>query len=110
MPLSPLHLYKKFSGTDEKGLVSLRGLAALNIYFGRNQHTSQAAFSEFLKNLTYQALSQENGNIFLSFDDATNLVHSIVNAFIDKEKDEIEKTFKISEEIKTKLDTKFNAI
>ena len=110
MPLSPLHLYKKFSGTDKKGLVSLRGLAALNIYFGKNQHTSQATFSEFLKNLTYEALSQENDNVFLSFDDATNLVHSIVNAFIDKEKDEIEKTFKISEEIKTKLDTNFNAL
>ena len=34
----------------------------------------------------------------------------IVNAFIDKEKDDIEKKFKISEEIKTKLDTKFDAI
>ena len=63
-----------------------------------------------MKNLTYHALSQENDNIFLPFNDATNLVHSIVNAFIEKEKDEIEKTFKISEEIKTKLDTKFNAI
>ena len=103
-----LHLYKKFSGTDAKGLVSLHGLALLNIYFSGNQHASQTAFSEFLKNLTYQALSQENDNIFLSFDDATNLVHLIVNAFIDKEKDEIEKTFKISEETKTKLDTKFD--
>ena len=34
----------------------------------------------------------------------------IVNAFIDKEKDDIEKKIKISEEIKTKLDTKFDAI
>ena len=52
MPLLHLHLYKKFSGTDAKGLVSLHGLAALNIYFGGNQHASQTAFSEFLKNLT----------------------------------------------------------
>ena len=91
MSLLPLYLYKKFSGTDAKGLFSLHGSAPLNIYFGRNQHASQTAFSEFLKNLTHQALSQENDNIFSSFDDATNLVHSIVNAFIDKEKDEIEK-------------------
>ena len=70
----------------------------------------QTAFSEFLTNLTYQALSQENDDIFLSFDNGIYLVQSIVNAFIDKEKDEIEKTFKISEEIKTELDTKFDVI
>ena len=108
MPLLPLHLYKKFAETDAKELVSLHGLAALNIYFGGSQHASQTAFSEFLTNLTYQALSQENDDIFLSFENAIYLVQSIVNAFINKEKDEIEKTFKISEEIKTKLDTKFD--
>ena len=110
MPLLPLHLYKKFGGADAKGLVSLHGLAALNIYFGGNQHASQTAFSGFLTNLTYQALSQEHDDIFLSFDNAIYLVQSKVNAFVDKEKDEIEKTFKISEEIKTKLDTKFDVI
>ena len=110
MLLSPLHLYKKFAGTDAKGLVSLHGLAALNIYFGGNQHASQIVFSEFLTNLTYQALSQENDDIFLSFENAIYLVQSIVDAFIDKEKDEIEKVFKISEKIKTKLDTKFYVI
>ena len=110
MPLSPLHLYRKFAGTDANGLVSLHGLAALNIYFGGNQHASQTAFSEFLTNLTFQALSRENDYIFSSFDNAIHLVQSIVNAFIDKEKDEIEKTFKISEEIKTELDTKFDVI
>ena len=110
MQLSPLHLYKKIAGTDAKGLVSLHDLAALNIYFGGSQHTLQTAFSEFLTNLTYQALSQENDDIFLSFENAIYLVQSIVNAFINKEKDEIEKTFKISEEIKTKLDTKFDVI
>ena len=110
MPLSPLHLYKKFAGTDPKGSVSLHGLAALNIYFGRNQHASQTAFSGFLTNLTNQAISQKNDDIFLSFDKNIYLVQLIVNAFIDKEKDDIEKKFKISEEIKTKLDTKFDAI
>ena len=74
MPLSPLHLYRKFAGTDANGLVSLHGLAALNIYFGGNQHASQTAFSGFLTNLTNQALSQENDDIFLSFDKNIYLV------------------------------------
>ena len=87
----PLHLYEKFAGTDAKRFVSVHGLAALNIYFGRSQHASQTAISEFLTNLKYQALSQENDDIFLSFDNTIYLVQSIVNAFINKEKDEIEK-------------------
>ena len=61
--LSLPDLYKKFAGTDVKGLVSLHALAALNIYFGGNQVVSQTTFGEFLKNLTYQALSDENDNI-----------------------------------------------
>ena len=110
MPLSSLHLYKKFVGTDAKGLVSNHGLAALNIYLGGNPQASQTAFSEFLKNLTNQALSQENNNIFLSFENAIYLVESIFNAFIDREKDETEKTSQISEKILSKLDTKFDVI
>ena len=77
---------------------------------GGNPQASQTAFSEFLKNLTYQALSQENGDMFLSFDDAIYLVESIFNAFIDREKNEIEKTSQSSEKIQSKLDTKFHVI
>ena len=75
--------------TDAKGLVSLHALAALNIYFGGNKVVSQTAFGEFMKNLTYQALSDENDNIFLSFEESVNLAHSIVNAFADTENKEI---------------------
>ena len=58
MPISPVDLYKKFAGTDAKVLVSVHALAALNIHFGRNKYTSQAALDEYLNNLTYQTLSQ----------------------------------------------------
>ena len=67
MPISPVDLYRKFAGTDAKGLVSIHALAALNIHFGENKYTSQSALSEYSKNLTYQALSQENDKIFMSF-------------------------------------------
>ena len=110
MLLSPLHLYKKFTGKDTNGLVSLYGLAALNIYFEGNQEASQIAMGEFLKNLTYQALIQENDNIFLSFENSTTLIHSIFEAFKRKEKDEIEKRLQISEKIRDKLDMEFDLI
>ena len=45
MPISPVDLYRKFAGTDAKGLVSIHALAALNIHFGENKYTSQSALS-----------------------------------------------------------------
>ena len=40
MPITPVHLYKKFAGTDVKALVLIHALAALNIHFGGNKYTS----------------------------------------------------------------------
>ena len=66
MPISPVDLYKKFAGTDAKALVSIHTLAAL-IHFGGNEYTFQGVLGEYLKNLAYQTLSQENDKIFMSF-------------------------------------------
>ena len=108
--LPPPDLYKKFAGTDAKGLVSLHALAALNIYFGGNRTASQTAFGELLKNLTYQALSQENDDIFLSFEEGVNLVHSIVNAFAEMENTEFQIASQDSKQISEKLDTQFEVV
>ena len=108
--LSPPDLYKTFAGTDAKGLVSLHALVALNIYFGESRITSQTSFGELLKNLTYQALSQENDDIFLSFEEGTNLVHSIVNAFAEIEKREFEIASQVSEQISDKLHAQFEVV
>ena len=64
MPLSPTDLYNKFKGADAKGLVSIQALAALNIHLGDNKITSKKALTEFLHNLTFQALSEKNDDIF----------------------------------------------
>ena len=109
MPLSPSDLYKKFKGTDVKGLVSLHSLAVLNIYFGGNQDVSKVAISEYFKNLTYQALSQENDDISLSFTYGASLIHSIFEAFNSKEQKEVEKTKILSQKITDKLDITFDA-
>ena len=60
MPISPVDLHKKFVGTDAKALASIHALAALNMHFGGNKYISQTAIGQYLQNLTYQALSQEN--------------------------------------------------
>ena len=56
-----------------------------------------------MKKLTYQALSEENDNIFLSFEESINLAPSIVNAFDDIENRESE----IASQISDKFDTQF---
>ena len=65
---------------------------------------------EFLKNLTYQALSQENNEIFLSFDQATNLAHSIVNTLVDITREENRSMSEISDQISDKLDINFEVV
>ena len=62
MPISPVDLCKKFAGTDAKPLASVHALAALNIHFGGNKYTSQAALGECLNNLTYQAKTRKLKN------------------------------------------------
>ena len=73
----PVDLYKKFAGTYAKALVSIHALAALNIYFGGNKYISQTSISEYLQNLAYQASSQENDKIFMSFDNIGLLVNDL---------------------------------
>ena len=108
--LSPSNLYSKFSATTAKGLVSFHALYALNIYLGSSKDISKLAYGEFLKNLTYQALSEENDEIFLSFDQATNLAHFIVNTLVDITREENRLISEISEQINEKLDKNFEAV
>ena len=107
MPILHVDLYKKFAGTDAKALVSIHALAALNIHFGGNKYTPLAALGEYLKNLTYQALSKENDEIFMSFNDIRLLVNDLLEQLVIKENAKIEKCSVISKEIRNKLKTDF---
>ena len=63
-----------------------------------------------MRNLTYEALSQENDDIFLSFEEGINLAHSNVNTFVETENRQFKMASQISEEISDKLDTKFEVV
>ena len=107
MPIQPVDLYKKFAGTDAKALVSVHALASLNIHFGRNKYTSQEALGEYLNNLTYQALSQENDKIFMSFSELGLLVNDLLEQFVYEENAQIVKSSAIREEIGKQLKADF---
>ena len=110
MPLSPMKLHTSFRGTDAKGLASFHTLAPLNIYFAGSQDVLNIALGEYLKILTYQALSDENDNIYLSFTYGASLIHPLLEALTTEQKQEIEKSKGISEKIKDKLDITFDRI
>ena len=110
MPNSPFDLYKKFAGTDAKPLVSIHALVSLNIHFGGNKYILQTAIGEYLQNLTYQALSQENDKIFMSFDNIGLLVNDLLEQFVRKENNETDKASVMSEKINNKLKTNFQSI
>ena len=84
MPFFPIDLYKNFAGTNAKALASIQGLAALNIHLGRSKFTSLNAIYECLKNLTFQALNQENDKFFISFEDCGLLVNDLLESIIKK--------------------------
>ena len=56
-PLLPIDLYQKYKATDAKTLVSIQGLAALNIHLDGDRTISKNTLTEFLRNLTFQDLS-----------------------------------------------------
>ena len=108
MPLSPINLYNKFKATNAKALVSMQGLAALNIYLGGDRNISKRASIEFLSNLTFQALSKENDNILLKFDEVGVLVIDILGNLVKLEKKLVDECEILGENLKSKLnETKY---
>ena len=77
---------------------------------GGNSDISKIALGEYFKNLTYQALSQENDNIFLYFSHGASLIHSLLEAFKTKEKNEVENSKILSQKINEKLDIRFEEV
>ena len=107
--ISPIDLYKKFNTGEIKALVSLQALAALNIYFGGDRVTSKKAINEWLKNQTYQALTKENDNIIMSFDDIGQLTYNLHDRLGKIKKSLVQEAVDSSEVLNEKLtDTKYS--
>ena len=85
--LSPIDLYKKFSSTNAKALVSIQALAALNFYIGGDKDISREAMEEFLCNLTFQALTNESDKVVINFDKIGFLVIDLLEQFVKIEQE-----------------------
>ena len=105
--LSPAVLHRKFYNSDLSGLSSFQALCALNIYLGGSKEVSGLAYSEFLKNMTYQALTQENDNIQLSFAQCFELGQSIVTALNEIVTEEQDLSFDIADRVSNATEVSF---
>ena len=108
-PLSPVDLYQNFKVRDARALVSIQALAALNLHFGGDKTNSKNALSDFLHNMSFQALRKENGNIYLNFDNVGELIINILEGLLEKDQQSIVTATKRGENLKEELDqTDFN--
>ena len=108
-PLSPIDLFQNMKATDARALVSIQALAALNIHFGGDKTISKNALSDFLHNMSFQALSNENDNIYLNFDNVGELIIDILEGLLEKDQQSIVVATKRGENLKEELDqTDFN--
>ena len=103
-PLSPIDLYQNFKETDAKTLVLIQALAVLNIHYGGNRTVSKNALTEVLHNLTFQALSKENDEIYLSFNYIGELVLDILEGLAKKDQQSVDVAKTLNENIKQELD------
>ena len=98
--ISPNQLSKRFPGTDPKGLVSVQILAALNIHLGGDIELSRKTMTEFLQNMSMQALNREDDNNLLHSGNITDLVTNIIAVLRQQSK----KSQQINDVNKTKVD------
>ena len=100
-PLSPIDLHKKFKATD--ALASIQAIAVLNIHIGEDKDVSKNALREFLRNLTFQALSKENDDILLSFEHVGNLFLDILESLAKINQQLVDDAKILSENLKEEL-------
>ena len=62
--------------------------------------------SGYLKNLTFQALSQKNDDVYMSFEDIGLLVNGLLECFVKKENEQTDKSSILGKQKKLKTDFK----
>ena len=85
--LFPIDLYKKFSSTNPKALVSIQALAPLNFYLGGGKDILREAMEEFLRNVTFQTLTNESDKVVIAFDKTVILVIDLLEQFVKIEQE-----------------------
>ena len=83
--ISPNQLFERFQWTDARGLVSVQALATLAVYLGQhvNDDVAEGVMSEFLHNMSHQALDGQNATILPQFNELMNLMDELRALFVE---------------------------
>ena len=92
--ISPSELNEKFQNGPSYGIAAVQFLAGLNIHFGGEKRLSQDVMSEFLHNLSWQALTIDNTKVNIKFDAIIELNKNIERLIRDVDRSNI-KTIEI---------------
>ena len=87
--ISPVEINEKFHGTSSYGLASVQFIAALHSYFSGNRELSRNVMSEYFQNLSLQALTIDNDNIEIAFDEIIELNRNLKSLIRDDNRNEI---------------------
>ena len=98
--ISTNQLFEKFSSSDAHRLMLIQALAAVNIYLGGNAEISRQALTEFLHNMSHQALNKDNNNIFIQFDRMAELIIELISLLLDRNNKSLNIANIISNDIK----------
>ena len=105
--ISLTQLFEKFKASDARGLGSLQALAELALFLGGDiiitTEAATEALTEFLHNMSYQALNNENDNILLEFDWLTELKIEIIKWCLDENLGSLKINQKKEEKIEQEL-------
>ena len=107
--ISPTELNEKFQNGASYGIAAVQFLAGLNIHFGGEKQLSQDVMSEFLHNLSWQALTIDNKKINIKFDAIVKLNKNIKRLFRDIDRPNI-KTLEFDDYIIDNTKDKVQAI
>ena len=88
--ISPFEINEKFSNTDCYGIALVQFLAALNVFLEGDKNLSKNVMSEFLHNLSLQALSIDDDKIEMQFYEIEDLSRKIKYLMRDNRRYEIE--------------------
>ena len=108
--ISTNQLYEKISSTDARALVSIQALAALNMYYGGSAEISRQALTEFLHNMSHQALNmshqalnKDNYNIFIQFDRTAELITELIFVLLDRNNKSLSIASVINDNVNNKI-------
>ena len=87
--ISPTEINEKFKNSSCYGLVSVQFIAALHVFFGGDKELSRNAMSEFLHNLSLQALTIDDDKFEIQFHEIVELNRNLKALMRDDERNEI---------------------